>query len=514
MFDKSFSYIQGVIKIKFSNFLLKTKKKKDKDMEGLFMDSLLRGGYVKFLDDGTLSYTYYMNLIKEKLKTQIKEHMFESFYIDVDNKELVKEYIKDLSSYKALPLNLSYELKEDNERFKFKYGLLTPKKQKLYTFNKIGTKDELKESYLESLTKLDELNKVLNLDLNKLKIEDNNISFYHIDDEYNLADVLRANDFGGYKDEVQIKSEENIKKELKDKEEIYTKDIKTIEELENYLNIDAKHFIKTMVIKVDGELIGVLLRGDRDLNTKLLANYLDVKESKIQMANEEDIKDSNLVFGFVGPIDFKNRLICDEELKDSCNMVCGANKLDYHIKNVNINKDFKIKEFANLKMANEGDLSFENEKYELLKGEKIISIKLKKLNAFYLNASGKQDDLYSLEIDFYIDKLLASFIINNMIDDNIYLGELSYFDMVILISNIKDENLVEASIKLYESFKSKGLNVLLDDRKERLGFKLKDFELMGIKKAYIVGKSLNEGLIELKDRTKEDNEFIKFEDLI
>ncbi|WXR60417.1 YbaK/EbsC family protein [Peptostreptococcaceae bacterium AGR-M142] len=478
------------------------------------MESLLRGGYVKFLDDGSLSYTYYMNLIKNKLKTKIEKYMFESFYIDIDNKDLIKEYTKDLSSYKALPLDLSYELKEDNERFNFKYGLLTPKKQKLYTFNKIGTKDDLKGNYLEYLSKLDELNKELNLNLDKLKIEDNNISFYHIDDEYNLSDILKANDFGGYKDEVKIKSEKNQKQEPKESEQIYTKDIKTIEELENYLNIDAKHFIKTMVIKVDGELIGVLLRGDRDLNTKLLADYLGVKESKIQMADEEDIKDSNLVFGFVGPIDFKNRLICDEELKDSCNMVCGANKLDYHIKNVNIDKDFKVKEFANLKMANEGDLSFDNQKYNLSKGEKLISIKLKKLDSMYLNASGKQDELYSLEIIFYIDKILASFIINNMIKDNIYLGELSYFDSAILISNIKDENLVNASIKLYESLKNKGINVFLDDRKERLGFKLKDFELMGIKKAYIVGKSLEEGLIELKDRTKEDNEFIKFEELI
>lgn len=478
------------------------------------MDSLLRGGYVKFLDSGSLSYTYYMNLIKEKLKSKIKDHMFESFYIDIDNKDLIKEYIKDLSSYKALPLNLSYELKEDNKRFNFKYGLLTPKKQKLYTFNKIGTKDNLKENYLQYLYKLDELIKELNLNLDKLKIEDNNISFYHIDDEYNLSDVLKANDFGGYKEEVKIKSEENQKQDIVESEQIYTKDIKTIEELENYLNIDSKHFIKTMVIKVDGELIGVLLRGDRDLNTKLLADYLGVKESKIKMADEDDIKDSNLVFGFVGPINFKNRLICDEELKDNCNMVCGANKLDYHIKNVNINKDFKVKEFANLKMANEGDLSFDNQEYNLVKGEKLISIELKKLDYMYLNASGKQDELYSLEIIFYIDKILASFIINNMINDNIYLGELSYFDSAILISNIKDENLVNASIKLYESLKNKGLNVLLDDRKERLGFKLKDFELMGIKQAYIVGKSLNEGLIELKDRTKEDNEFIKFEDLI
>lgn len=478
------------------------------------MDSLLRGGYVKFLDSGSLSYTYYMNLIKEKLKSKIKDHMFESFYIDIDNKDLIKEYIKDLSSYKALPLNLNYELKEDNERFNFKYGLLTPKEERLYSFNKIGTKDELQKNYLQYLSKLDELIKDLNLNLDKLKIEDNNISFYHIDDEYNLSDVLKANDFGGYKDEVKIKSEENQKQEIVESEKIYTKDIKTIEELENHLNIDAKHFIKTMVIKVDGKLIGVLLRGDRDLNTKLLADYLGVKESKIQMADEDDIKDSNLVFGFVGPINFKNRLICDEELKDSYNMVCGANKLDYHIKNVNINKDFKVKEFANLKMANEGDLSFESQEYELLKGEKAISIKLEKLNSFYLNSSGKQDNLYSLEIVFHIDIILASFIIDNMIDNNIYLDKLSYFDLVILISNIKDKNLVDTSIKLYESLKNKGLNVLLDDRKERLGFKLKDFELMGIKQAYIVGKSLDQGLIELKDRTKEDNEFIKLEDLI
>ena len=145
----------------------------------------------------------------------------------------------------------------------------------------------------------------------------------------------------------------NYEEEL-DVEEVNTPNVKTIEEVANFLNVSTKDIAKAVVYSVSGKPSLFLIRGDRDVNFIKVCNALGAAEHEVYMSSAEEIESCGSVEGYIGPIGIDMDIYVDTELANMKNVVVGGNKVDTHIKNANINRDFKATKIVDLKDVHAG----------------------------------------------------------------------------------------------------------------------------------------------------------------
>lgn len=294
-------------------------------------------------------------------------------------------------------------------------------------------------------------------------------------------------------------------------EKVATPEAKTIEELEKFFGLPAERFVKTLLYKVDDQVIAVLIPGDRELNEIKLVNYLGVAEHMLEIADEETVKRvTGAQVGFAGPIglDKKVRLVIDQRVKDMVNVIIGANETDYHFINANFGVDFKGELVDDLIMVKAGDLCPKCQTPLLNdRGNEVGNIfqlgtkYSKALNATYLDENGKEQLIIMGSHGIGISRTMAA-IIEQSYDENGIIWPLSVapYQVIVTVINVKNEDQVALGERIYESLKKKGVDVLLDDRPERAGVKFKDAELIGIPLGINVGKMASEGIVEFKTR--------------
>lgn len=502
--------------MKLSKFYLKTYKNCPVETELKSTELLYRGGFIKLVDNGSYSYTPLGKIFMDELKGNIGAG-FEDFMeieLNGDRCALMDSYLGELKSYKELPLNIAYVEKSQNPYYKFKDGLFNPKMDNRIRFTSAVSADLVDETLKGIHEKTASIMEAINI--GPARFENGSQSSYIWSSDYDLSSAYKADGLGGMADDVVIDSQiEKSDEELFQREEVLTPDIRTIEELVDFMGISPEKLIKTLLFNVKGEIIALSIRGDRDVNSKFLARYLHVSPEDVLMANEEEVKlATDARTGFAGPIGIKARLIVDEEVLHIKNGVVGANKDDYHIKNVSFGRDFESKEIGNFKSAFEGALVGGKE-LEAFSGSKLVDLSARESSYTYLNSSGREEKLMLVSMDFYLDRIMAAIVEENHDDKGIvWPEECSPIDYHIIIGNAKKEEEVEIGTKIYKRFLEDGFNVLLDDRKERIGFKFKDSELMGIPESVVIGKKLSEGLVEFKDRRTFEVEEMQLEVLI
>ena len=201
-------------------------------------------------------------------------------------------------------------------------------------------------------------------------------------------------------------------------------------------------------------------------------------------------------------------------------MICGANEVDYHL----IGNSFVGVEadYHDLVAVQEGDLcSCCGEPMRYTKGIEAGHIfqlgtqYSEPLGANFLDENGKAKPMFMGTYGIGVSRLLAAIIEQNHDDKGcIWTKESTPFDLQIIVSNIKDEEQVTLGETLHEILTGKGLDVLLDDRKDRFGAKIKDYELLGVPHAIVIGKKLQEGLVELVTRRGLEKEEVSVNDII
>ncbi|MGM8118883.1 proline--tRNA ligase [Campylobacter coli] len=290
----------------------------------------------------------------------------------------------------------------------------------------------------------------------------------------------------------------------------HTPDIKTIEALAQFFKINAFYTIKAVVKKAiyenENKLVVFFIRGCDDLQETKAQNACNALE--LVDASEEELEKAGLVAGFIGFVGLKNvDFYLDKELEGEKQMIMGANEKDYHligIDVVNLNKD-RFKDLAEVK---ENDCCAKcGGKLKLSKGIEVGHIfKLgqkysKAMNANFLDENGKSKPFYMGCYGIGVSRLLAVAIEASHDEKGcIWNKTLAPFVLEIIVSNLKDEKALEFANKLYEDLSNAGIEVLLDDRNERFGVKMNDFELMGFPYALIVGKGLEKDELEFIDR--------------
>ncbi len=507
--------------MRLSKFYMKTYKAFPYDM-GLESTKLLyRSGLVKFFEDASFSYTPMGKLFADGLKARVKREFEEYMDIEIGSGEQknIKAYSNDIKSYKELPLNVSYESKCKNRGYKFKDGLLNPKTDMRINILSLACEEDAAVIYgkvKESISNILE-----GSGIGYKCLEEGEKSTFMLPVDYPLKSFVCCEHcgYGGAADEIKPVNCDELSTETElEMEEIHTPSVGTIADLEGFFNSSASSFIKTLLFDVKGEIVAVLLRGDKSININLLAEHIGVDVDMIQMANEIQVKEATSAeVGFAGPIGLKaGRLLCDEQVLGMKNAVVGANKTDYHIKNVNINRDFKPDEFGIFRMAEECDVCpVDKEILKTIQGSDIAKVKISQAGSKYLNEQGKEAELFEVSAHINLDRVIAATVEKNRDDMGIlWPNGHAPFEYYIIIGNAKKEEEVAAGEKIYKYLLEKGISVILDDRKERIGSKFKDSELLGIENVIVAGKLVSEGKVELKNRRTSEKGEVETEQFI
>jgi prolyl-tRNA synthetase len=291
---------------------------------------------------------------------------------------------------------------------------------------------------------------------------------------------------------------------------VFTPNVGGVEDVARFLNSYPSKFIKTMIYSADSKPVVVLVRGDHEINEIKLQSLLGAAE--VVLADEQTVTSiTNAPIGFAGPSGLKNvKIVADLSVVGISNAITGANKKDYHLRNVNYSRDYKIDIIADVRKVMEGDTCPRCKK-ETLKFSRGIEIghifKLgakysKSLNATYLDTNGKENFIVMGCYGIGVTRILAA-TIEQSHDDNgiIWPDNIAPFEVVIVPVNYADEKTEEVTDKIYKELSAKGLDVLIDDRDERAGIKFKDADLIGIPYRITIGeKNLANGNVELKAR--------------
>ncbi len=319
-------------------------------------------------------------------------------------------------------------------------------------------------------------------------------------------------------------------------EEFPTPGVRTIEDLTTFPGgASAERQIKTLVyVATDGATqeqypVLALLRGDHQLHEVKLADSLGA--AAVRAAHPEEIRDllgaSAGSLGGVGARERgakqKARIVADNSLKGRRNMTTGANKDDHHLRGVDIARDIKPDSWADLRTVQKGEAcpNCETGVLDIFKAMEIGHIfKLgtkysDSMGATVLNAEGKEVPIIMGCYGIGVERIMSAAVEQSHDADGIiWPRAIAPFDVIVTVTNIKQDEIKSAGERLYEELRRAGLEVLLDDRDERAGVKFKDADLIGVPFRVTVGKKVAEGRVELFDRASKQSEDVPLEDLV
>ncbi len=303
-------------------------------------------------------------------------------------------------------------------------------------------------------------------------------------------------------------------------QKVSTPGVKTIEELEKFFNVPASAFVKTLLFKAVDEVVAVMVPGDRELNEIKLINALGCAEHELEIASEEDVKDATgCDVGFAGPIGLKKgiRLLVDERVAKMTNMIVGANETDFHLTGVAYGRDFEGEVSGDMLMVVEGDsCPVCGKPLSIDKGIEVgnifqLGLKYSKsLNLQYLDENGKSQYVWMGSHGIGISRTMAA-IIEQYYDEKGIMWPLAVapYHVIVTVVDPKKADQLEVGEKIYADLKKRGVEVVLDDRKERAGVKFNDAELIGFPLRVTVGRDAKDGLVEFGVRGKDDKEKIE-----
>ncbi|MEX1377922.1 MAG: proline--tRNA ligase [Eubacteriales bacterium] len=304
-------------------------------------------------------------------------------------------------------------------------------------------------------------------------------------------------------------------------EEVHTPNEKTIEEVCTFLKIEKNQSVKALMYKADDELVACFVQGDRELNEVKLQKILGC--INLEMADDEFIKaNSNAVVGYTGPIEIGCKVIIDKHIKESKDVVVGANKEDYHLMHVSIPRDVKYDMCEDITIVKDGDVCPKcGSKLVFKKGIEVgntFKLGTKYSEALDLYYSDENNTLHPAVMGSYgigIGRTMSA-IAEQMSDENglVWPAIAAPYKVHIVLIKDKDEAHIKAANDLYDMFKSNGISVMLDDRKERAGVKFNDADLIGMPIRITIGRKIDEGMVEFKVRKTGEGMDVKLDELL
>lgn len=567
--------------MKFSKSLIKTYKEEPKEAETISHKLMLRTSMIKQLTRGVYTYLPLSlkvlkkieNIVREEMNAigaqeilmpvlqpadlweesgrwfsygaelmRIKDRNSRDFVLGPTHEEVIVDIFRNMiSSYKELPLNVYQIQTKFRDEKRPRFGLMRGREfmmKDAYSFH-LGNEsldieyNKVKQAYFNIF-------KRCGLDFRAVEADTGSIGGSESHEFMVLAssgedDILYSNksDYAANVEKATSRINFEISDEIKkEKELVETINLKTIDEISSFLNIDAKKTLKTIIFKEileDGnqKYYMVSIRGDLEINEVKVKNLVNAKID-LELVDEKDIEKLGLKQGYIAPLSdleiIKNKeiiVLIDESVLHLKNFVAGANKENYHYINLNL-EDIYFDLKADLRVARKGDLAPNDEGIlEIARGIEVGHIfKLgdkysKALNAKVLNEKGISETVIMGCYGIGVSRVAAAAIEQNN-DENgiIWPKSIAPYLVDLILLNTKDENSKEIADKLYEEMLKEKIDVIYDDRNEKAGFKFKDADLIGFPLKVIIGKDIVDGLVEVKHRDGSFTGKIKIDEVI
>ncbi|WP_261530144.1 proline--tRNA ligase [Campylobacter lari] len=558
--------------MKFSKFYAISTKENPKDATLPSHIFLVKGAFVEQIGSGLYNFLPLGKRVLDKIKNIIKEEMDKAGALEVNlsfntpaelwkesgrfnvfGKELLR--FKDrkendfvlgptheeamvalvrnkINSYKQLPLHLYQIGLKFRDEARPRFGLLRCREFLMkdgYSFhaNEADLDKEfnlMHETYSKILTRLGLEFRAVEADSGAIggsgskefvvlakNGEDDILLCEHCDYAANIEAAKRAK-----------KSCEDERPEADFATQFHTPNVKTIEELAEFFKINPYYTIKAIAKKAiyenEEKIVVFFIRGDDELQEVKALNAANALE--LVDVSEEELEKVGLVPGFIGFIGLNGvDFYIDHELENETNMIIGANKKDYHLVGINV-VNLNKERFKDLAAVKEHDLCPKcQHKLKQSKGIEVGHIfKLgnkysKAMNASYLDENGKAQFFTMGCYGMGVSRLVAVAIEASHDEKGcIWNKTLAPFVLDIIVSNIKDTKAMEFAEQIYTHFKDK--EILFDDRNERFGVKINDFELMGFPYALVIGKGLENDEVELIHRNTLEKQVLKTQEVI
>ena len=558
--------------MRFSRAFIPTKKESPADAEIPSHKLLIRAGFIRKVASGLYDILPLGALVIRKIERIVREEMdragaqevilpimhpaelwLESGRWDVYGKEMIKfkdrherdyslaptaeEVITDLvrkevRSYKDLPLNLYQIGRKFRDEIRPRFGLMRAREfimKDAYSFH--ATDEDAEREYWNMYETYSRIFKRMGLEFKAVEADTGEIGgkfsheFMVIADtgEGKLVYCEKCGYAASTEKAEQPKPEvpENREELFKRLEKVHTPGVKRIEEVSEFLKISPENILKLLIYIVDGQPVAVAIRGDREVEETKLKQVFRGKE--VRLATDEEIeKFTGQPKGFLSPIGLKIPVYADYSVIPMVNFVAGAGEKDYHLKNVNWGRDFEVKEFIDVAEVRGGDRCpkcgaplIEKRGIEVGHIFKLGTKYSEAMGALFVDESGQEKPMIMGCYGIGITRVMAAAVEQNH-DENgiIWPVEIAPFEVIVIPVNVKNEEIREVAERIYSELKEAGFDVLIDDRNARPGFKFKDADLIGIPYQVIVGKGVQNGLVELKDRKTGERREVKLEEVV
>lgn len=446
---------------------------------------------------------------------RLKDRNNRDFCLGPTHEEVFTDIARnEIKSYKQLPVNLyQIQTKYRDER-RPRFGIMRSREfimKDAYSFDKDQagldvSYDKMHDAYVKIFNRCGIDAKCVEADSGA--IGGANSAEFMVKSEVGEDDVVfcSACDYAANIEKAEATPEKAEVEELLEMEKVATPDSRGIYEVSEFLKVSPKKTVKLLMFNVDGKIVGVVVRGDREVNEVKVANAAQASGDIIMASNEEYTKATNCEPGFGGPVGIKvDLLLVDEEVANMYNMILGANETGYHLKNVNYGRDFEgvVGDFRKIesgekcpKCGSEVTIARGTEVGHIFKlGTKYSAA----MNATFIDENGKNVPFVMGCYGIGVTRTMAS-IIEQHHDENGIIWPLSVapYHVSVIPVNIKDEAQMKIANKLYDELRKIGVDAILDDRNERPGVKFKDSELIGIPMRVTVGKKITDGEVEFK----------------
>jgi len=546
--------------MRMTQLLIPTTKETPNDATLASHIYLLRGGFIQGVGSGLYNYLPLGKRVLDKVRAVVKEELdragcqevslgfvtpaslwkesgrFEKygkellrfkdrknneFVLGPTHEEMMVSMVKQsIRSYKELPVNLYQINLKFRDEIRPRFGLMRGREFLMKDGYSFHADEEdmrrefhhMEETYKKIFTRLGLEFRVVEADSGAIGGSGSKEFMILADSGEDTIVVCEDCDYGA-NIEAAVRAEKTCDAEPPEAvyARFYTPDTTTIDALSDFFKVDPFYLVKTVAKRAlydEGESRIVLfaIRGSETLQEVKACNAVGANE--LADVSEEELEKAGLVAGYMGPTKVPEgiEVVWDKMLKDAGHLICGANEKDYHL----IGIDLKGVEgnYKDIVAVQEGDRCRQcGGKLRYTKGIEAGHIfqlgtqYSKPLKAEFLDQNGKAKPFVMGTYGIGVSRLLAG-IIEQHHDEKgcIWTKESAPFAVTIIVSNIKDEAQLALAEETYAALQAKGVEVLLDDRKERFGFKMKDFELIGIPLAVVIGKNLAEGNVELIDR--------------
>ncbi|GAM15569.1 proline--tRNA ligase [Mesobacillus selenatarsenatis] len=449
---------------------------------------------------------------------RLKDRHDREFALGATHEEVITSLVRDeVKSYKRLPLTLYQIQTKFRDEKRPRFGLLRGREfimKDAYSFH--ATQESLHEVYERLFQAYSNVFRRCGLNFRAVIADSGAMGGKDTHEFMVLSDI--GEDTIAYSDTSQYAANiemapvtavyEKSSEPAKELEKVHTENKETIEEVSSFLNIESKDCIKSLFFKVDDRYVLVLVRGDHEVNDIKLKNHLEA--SVVELADTKTTKEVlGCSVGSLGPVGVENvEVIADNAVQAMVNGVCGANEEDYHFKNVNPERDFKVDSYTDLRFIKEGDPSPDGHGTILFaKGIEVGHVfKLgtrysEAMNAEILDENGRTKPMIMGCYGIGVSRTMAA-VAEQFNDENglVWPTNIAPFDVHLIAVNMKDSAQAELAHDLYLSLQSAGMEVLMDDRQERPGVKFADSDLIGLPVRVTVGKKAGEGIVEVKIR--------------